>query len=190
MILPMKIRINNSILALVQGDITHQDTEAIVNAANQNLRGGGGVDGSIHRAGGPRILEECIKIGGCRTGDAVITSGGNLKARYVIHTVGPVYKDGLQGEPELLHSAYFKSLKMASSKGIKSVSFPSLSTGAFAYPVDDAAEIAVMTVVNYLKENPDIELIQFVLFGDKAYKAFESALKMLIQDNQQLSQGY
>jgi len=180
----MKIMINKSILALTQGDITKQKTEAIVNAANQTLRGGGGVDGAIHRAGGPKILEECLKIGGCRTGDAVITSGGNLGARYVIHTVGPIYKDGLQGEDKLLESAYTRCLEISSLRGIKSVSFPSLSTGAFGYPLEDAAKIALRTVIKYLKEHPEIEFVQFVLFGDKAYNAYASALNMLAQDNQ------
>jgi O-acetyl-ADP-ribose deacetylase (regulator of RNase III) len=179
----MKITINKSILALTQGDITKQDTDAIVNAANQALRGGGGVDGAIHRAGGPKILQECLKIGGCRTGDAVITTGGSLNAKYVIHTVGPVYRDGFKGEAELLKSAYRRSLEVASSNGIKSISFPSLSTGAFGYPMGDAAQIALTTVIKYLKEHPEIELVQFVLFGDKAYDAYESSLKMLVQDN-------
>lgn len=179
----MKVKIKNSTLNLIKGDITKQDTEAIVNAANQTLRGGGGVDGAIHRAGGPKILEECIRIGGCKTGDAVITSGGNLKARYVIHAVGPVYKDGSQGEPELLQSAYRRSLEVASNNGIKSISFPSLSTGAYNYPLSDAAEIALKTVINYLEEHHDIEFVQFVLFGDNAYNAYESVLKVLLQDN-------
>jgi O-acetyl-ADP-ribose deacetylase (regulator of RNase III) len=175
----MEVKINKSTLSLVEGDITKQDTDAIVNAANKSLRGGGGVDGAIHRAGGPKILEECIRIGGCETGQAVITTGGNLKAKYVIHTVGPVYRDGKHGEPELLESCYRNSLKLASSKGLKSVAFPSISTGAYGYPMDQAAEIALRTVIDYLKNNTDIELVRFVLFGKEAYKTYEETLKRL-----------
>jgi O-acetyl-ADP-ribose deacetylase (regulator of RNase III) len=174
----MEVRINKSILSIVEGDITRQDTAAIVNAANKSLLGGGGVDGAIHRAGGPKILEECKKIGRCETGQAVITTGGNLKAKYVIHTVGPVYRDGL--EPELLQSAYLNSLKLASSRGIKSIAFPSISTGAYGYPIEEAAEIALKTAIKYLKEYTDIELIRFVLFGQKAYEVYEKTLKKLI----------
>ncbi|MBI5025204.1 MAG: O-acetyl-ADP-ribose deacetylase [Nitrospirae bacterium] len=177
----MEVKINKSILSIVEGDITRQDTEAIVNAANKSLLGGGGVDGAIHRAGGPKILEECKKIGGCETGQAVITTGGNLKARYVIHTVGPVYRDGLHKEPELLQSAYLNSLKLASSRGIKSVAFPSISTGAYGYPMEEAAEIALKTAIKYLKEYTGIELIRFVLFGQKAYEVYERTLKQLTQ---------
>src|SRR3990172_3083104 len=127
----MEVRINKSKLELVEGDITRQDTEVIVNAANSRLAGGGGVDGAIHRAGGPQIMAECKKIGGCPTGEAVITSGGRLKAKYVIHAVGPVYRDGRHGEPELLAGAYKYSLKLASENKIKSIAFPSISTGAY-----------------------------------------------------------
>lgn len=176
----MEVKINTAFLELVEGDITKQDTDAIVNAANTSLRGGGGVDGAIHRAGGPKILEECLQIGGCPTGQAVITSGGNLKARYVIHTVGPVYKDGLHQEPELLASCYRESLKLASAKGIKSLAFPSISTGAYGYPVAEAAKVALGTVMAYLKEHPEIERVRFVLFGRPAYEAYEQALRSLI----------
>lgn len=176
----MDVKINKCTLSLIEGDITEQDTDAIVNAANKSLRGGGGVDGAIHRAGGPRILEECIKIGGCETGEAVITTGGNLKARYVIHTVGPIYKDGMHGEPRLLENCYINSLKLASSKGIKSIAFPSISTGAYGYPMEEAAEIALRTVIDYLRRHDDIELIRFVLFGKKAYEVYEKKLKRLV----------
>ncbi len=175
----MEVKINKGALSLMEGDITRQDTDAIVNAANKSLRGGGGVDGAIHRAGGPKILEECIKIGGCETGEAVITSGGNLNAKYVIHTVGPVYKDGLHNEPKLLASAYRNSLNVASSKSLKSVAFPSISTGAYGYPLDKAAEIALHTAITYLRENTDIKLIRFVLFGKKALEVYEKTLKRL-----------
>jgi O-acetyl-ADP-ribose deacetylase (regulator of RNase III) len=176
----MKIKVQNSVMEIVEGDITLQGTEAIVNAANKSLRGGGGVDGAIHRAGGPEILEECIKIDGCETGEAVITTGGNLKARYVIHTVGPVYRDGSHNEPRLLENSYRNSLELASSKGIKSISFPSISTGAYGYPLEEAAGIAIHTAVTYVRKKPDIELIRFVLFGQKAYEVYEKVLKKLV----------
>ena len=175
----MEIKINKGMLSLTEGDITKQETEAIVNAANKSLLGGGGVDGAIHRAGGPVILEECKKIGGCDTGEAVITSGGNLKADYVIHTVGPVYRNGLHREPELLKDAYKNSLKLASSKGIRSIAFPSISTGAYRYPLEEAAEIALSTAIAYLKENVDIDIIRFVLFGQTALQKYERVLKDL-----------
>ena len=173
----MELKINKSTLSLVEGDITKQDTEAIVNAANKSLRGGGGVDGAIHRAGGSKILEECIKIGGCETGEAVITAGGNLKAKYVIHTVGPIYRDGHHGEPRLLENAYKNSLKLASSKSIKTIAFPSISTGAYGYPLEEAAEIALKTAITYLKEHTDMELVRFVLFGQKTLEVYERVLK-------------
>lgn len=175
----MEVKVNKGILSIMQGDITRQQTEAIVNAANKSLRGGGGVDGAIHKAGGPDILKECIKTGGCETGKAVITTGGNLKAKYVIHTVGPVYRDGLHDEARLLGNAYQNSLKLASLKDIKSIAFPSISTGAYGYPLEDAAGIALDTVITYLKEYTDIGLIRFVLFGQKAYDAYEKTLKQL-----------
>jgi len=176
----MDVKINNGTLSLIQGDITRQDTEAIVNAANRTLMGGGGVDGAIHRAGGKAILDECKQIGGCETGEAVITTGGNLPAKYVIHTVGPVYRDGQKGEPDLLESAYRSSLKLASANNIKSISFPSISTGAYRFPLEQAAGIALQTAINYLQDHDDIELICFVLFGQDALDAFEKKLKQLI----------
>ena len=179
----MKVKINNSILELVEGDITQEETEAIVNAANSGLRGGGGVDGAIHRAGGPKIMEECRKIGGCPTGNAVITSGGLLKARYVIHAVGPVYHGGEKGEAELLASAYQNSLKRASENSIRSVSFPSLSTGAYGYPFDEAAPVALKTVIEYLKGHDEIRHVRFVLFGPEAYGAYTSALREISPAN-------
>ncbi len=175
----MEVKINKGLLTLTEGDITKQDTEAIVNAANKSLRGGGGVDGAIHRAGGPKILEECMKIGGCETGEAVLTTGGNLKAQYVIHTVGPVYRDGLHNEAKLLGSAYQNCLKLASSKGIKSIAFPSISTGAYGYPLEKAAEIALKTALTYLRKESSIESIRFVLFGQKALDVYEKILKRL-----------
>lgn len=176
----MEVKINKGILSLGEGDITKQDTDAIVNAANKSLRGGGGVDGAIHRAGGAKILEECIKIGGCETGEAVITTGGNLPARYVIHTVGPVYRDGQHNEPQFLENAYRNSLNVAASRGLTSIAFPSISTGAYRYPLEQAAEIALRTAIAYLNEHTDIELIRFVLFGEQALSVYEKKLKQLM----------
>jgi O-acetyl-ADP-ribose deacetylase (regulator of RNase III) len=176
------VKVGASVLELVEGDITKQDTEAIVNAANSSLLGGGGVDGAIHRAGGPRILEECRKIGGCPTGDARITSGGRLPAAWVIHTVGPVYRDGKHGEADLLARAYQISLRLASERAIKTVAFPSISTGAYGYPVAEAARIALATVRDYLTAHSEIALVRFVLFGQPAYRAYEAALDELVPD--------
>ena len=175
----MEVRINNSILALVEGNITQEETDAIVNAANSRLAGGGGVDGAIHRAGGQSIMQECRKIGGCPTGQAVITTAGNLKAKYVIHTVGPVYQGGAKGEAALLRSAHLESLKLVSAKKLKSVAFPAISTGVYGYPVDEAAQIALRTVIDYLKEHTDIGLVRFVLFGRKTYEIFAEELKKI-----------
>lgn len=176
----MDIKVGNSVISLIQGDITREETDAIVNAANSRLAGGAGVDGAIHAAGGPSILAECRKIGGCPTGRAVITTGGKLKARYVIHTVGPVYQGGSRGEAELLKSAYLESLKLASANGLKSLAFPAISTGVYAYPVDEAARIALKTVLDYLEERGDIERVHFVLFGRKIFDVFAEELKKLI----------
>lgn len=172
----METVVNKSRLELAEGDITLQDTEAIVNAANSRLAGGGGVDGAIHRAGGPEIMEECKRIGGCPTGEARITTGGRLKARYVIHAVGPVYRGGTKNEPELLSSCYRNSLEIAKEQGIKTISFPSISTGAYGYPMEDAARIAIKTVIDYLKGDTGIRLVRFVLFGQEAYKTYEKVL--------------
>lgn len=176
----MEAKINNSTLALAEGDITNESTDAIVNAANTRLAGGAGVDGAIHRAGGPSIMEECRKIGGCPTGQAVITTGGHLRAKHVIHTVGPVYQGGNKGEAALLKSAHLESLKLASARNLKSISFPAISTGVYGYPVHEAAQIALKTAINYLKEHSDIELVRFVLFGRKTYDIFAEELKKLL----------
>ena len=180
----MQITVGRSKLELVQGDITQQDSQAIVNAANSSLLGGGGVDGAIHRAGGPQILEECRKIGGCPPGEARITSGGRLKAKYVIHTVGPIYRDGRQGEAEILANAYRNSLALASQHDIQSVAFPSISTGAYGYPMEPAARIALHTAMAYLEAHPEIELVRFVLFGSAAYQVYEKMLKALMPGTQ------
>ena len=175
----MKININQSVLELIGGDITEQDTDVIVNAANTSLLGGGGVDGAIHMAGGPKILEECKKLGGCPTGEARITTGGNLKAKYVIHTVGPIYHNGKSREAELLANAYKNSLNLAYKHKLNSVAFPSISTGAYGYPIDKASKIALKTVADYLKAHSEITLVRFVLFGSKAYQVYEKALQEL-----------
>ncbi len=179
----MKVTINKSRLELVEGDITEQDTEAVVNAANPSLLGGGGVDGAIHRAAGPELLEECRALGGCQTGDAKITKGYRLKAKHVIHTVGPVYhREGPERAVELLASAYRRSLEVASDNDVRSVSFPSISTGAYGYPIDEAASIALRTAINYAESHTDIELVRFVLFGRRAYQVYEKSLqKILVQ---------
>ncbi|OQZ03543.1 MAG: O-acetyl-ADP-ribose deacetylase [Candidatus Brocadia sp. UTAMX1] len=176
----IKITIKKSFLELFEGDITEQETDAIVNAANSSLLGGGGVDGAIHRVGGPAILEGCKKVGGCPTGEARITTGGNLKAKYVIHTVGPIYYDGKRNEPELLANAYKNSLVLASQYKIRSLAFPSISTGAYGFPMNEAAVIALKTVITYLRTHVDIQVVRFVLFNLKAFQIYENALKGLI----------
>ena len=176
----MEVKVGQAALELVEGDITQQDTEAIVNAANTRLVPGGGVDGAIHRAGGPAIEAEARQLGGCPTGEARITTGGKLKARYVIHTVGPVYRGGLHREPELLASCYRESLKLASAKGLKTVAFPSISTGVYGYPLEDAAKVALTAVRDYLAQHPEIERVRFVLFGRPAYETFAKVLEELV----------
>ncbi|KUJ98084.1 MAG: Appr-1-p processing domain protein [Thermodesulfobacterium sp. 37_54] len=177
----MKVYIDGCEVELVQGDITEQETEAIVNAANEELIPGGGVDGAIHRKGGPSILEEIrSKYKRCPTGEAVITKGGNLKAKYVIHTVGPIYKDGKSGEPELLKKAYQSALKLALDYGLNSVAFPALSTGAYGYPIKEAAEIALKTVCDFLKKHKAPQKIVFVLWKEEHFQIFAETLKSLI----------
>jgi O-acetyl-ADP-ribose deacetylase (regulator of RNase III) len=175
----MEIKIGKATMEFLQGDITEQDTEAIVNAANRTLLGGGGVDGAIHRAAGPQLLGECRTLGGCETGDAKITKGYRLRAKHVIHTVGPIYHATGKEAPELLASCYRRSLEVASQNKLKSIAFPSISTGAYGYPLDEAAPIALKTVMDYLKIHPDIQLVRFVLFGQDAHQAYEKALKKL-----------
>ncbi len=175
----MQIKINNTTLSLLKGDITHEETDAIANAANSRLAGGGGVDGAIHRAGGPKIMEECRKIGGCPTGSAVITTGGNLKAKYVIHTVGPIYRDGNHDETKLLAGAYKSSLELAVKNKIKGIAFPSISTGAYGYPINEAAEIALKTVIYFIKGNRELSLVRFVLFSDRDFEVYKKILEQL-----------
>ena len=178
----MEVTINQVKLRIIQGDITQQTTDAIVNAANPSLMGGGGVDGAIHRAGGPVILEECKQIvarqGRLPTGKAVITTGGNLKAKHVIHTVGPIWHGGNTGEPELLASAYHQSLKLAAKNNLNSISFPSISTGAYGYPVDLASKVAIDAVIAFLSQSTtSIKEVVFVLFDAQTLGTYASALK-------------
>lgn len=178
----MQIKVGNSLLELVQGDITRQDTDAIVNAANRSLLGGGGVDGAIHDAAGARLLEECRTLGGCETGSAKITRGYKLQARHVIHAVGPVYHDGTSGEAELLASAYRTSLELASQNNCASVAFPAISTGAYGYPMADAARIALRTIIDYLKQHSEIKLVRFVLYDARAFDTHRSTLEKLLAE--------
>ena len=169
-------------MTIIQGDITKQEVDAIVNAANEALRGGGGVDGAIHRAAGPELLEECIQIGGCPTGDARITKGYRLPARYVIHTVGPVWRGGDRGEPEKLAACYQSALRLAVENSAKTVAFPGISTGVYGYPLEDATRIAMTTVRDGLEDMPSIEEVRFVTFGDEATKTAERVLAGLRRD--------
>lgn len=178
----MEAKIGKATLELLQGDITEQDTDAIVNAANRSLLGGGGVDGAIHRAAGPQLLAECRTLGGCQTGEAKITKGYRLKAKHVIHTVGPIYHSEGKRAPELLASCYRRSLEVASENKLKSLAFPSISTGAYGYPLKEAAPLALKTIVDYLKSHSDIQLVRFVLFGQEAYEAYEKALKNVLKE--------
>jgi len=186
----MEAEVNKTKVSMIQGDITKQATDAIVNAANSSLMGGGGVDGAIHRAGGPAILEECKEIVGRQgrlpTGRAVITTGGNLKARYVIHTVGPIWHGGSGDEAELLRSAYRECLKLASENKLISISFPSISTGAYGYPVDEAAKIAVTTVVSFLKEQAtSLKEVVLVLFDSRTCQSYCSALQTYLNRSEE-----
>lgn len=170
---------NRTKLSIVKGDITTIKVDAIVNAANTSLLGGGGVDGAIHRAGGPAILEECKKIGGCPTGEARITTAGRLPSKKVIHTVGPIYRDGNHNEPQLLYNAYYNSLKLAEENQLKTVAFPSISTGVYGYPKEEAADIAIKAVKDFTKTSEMIEEVIFVLFSDKDFELYQEKLKNL-----------
>jgi O-acetyl-ADP-ribose deacetylase (regulator of RNase III) len=178
-----EFRIGKATVRLVRGDITEMETDAIVNAANSSLMGGGGVDGAIHRKGGPKILEECKKIRatdwpeGLPTGKAVITSAGNLKAKHVIHTVGPVWHGGNRGEPELLAQAYQNSLRIAVSNGLKTAAFPSISTGAYGYPIGDASRVALKAVKDFLEKENKLSEVVFVLFSEHDLKVYMDLAK-------------
>jgi O-acetyl-ADP-ribose deacetylase (regulator of RNase III) len=167
-------------ITTIFGDITGQAADAIVNAANSSLLGGGGVDGAIHRAGGPAILAECRRLGGCATGDAKATGAGELRARHVIHTVGPVWQGGDAGEDELLASCHRRSLEVAAALGCKTVAFPAISTGVYRFPVERAADIAIRTTARELDgESASIERVSFVLFSDEHLRAWERTLSAL-----------
>lgn len=176
----MEQQINTSLLVLTIGDITKESTDAIVNAANSRLAGGGGVDGAIHRAGGPLIMKDCRKIGGCPTGYAVITTAGNLTAKHVIHTVGPRYLDGTRNEATLLRSAYLESLRLASKHNLQSLAFPAISTGAYGYPIKEAARIALQTIIDYLRTHNDITLVRIVLYDTATYDRFTEELTKIL----------
>jgi O-acetyl-ADP-ribose deacetylase (regulator of RNase III) len=176
----MEAHINQSTLILKIGDITKETTDAIVNAANSGLRGGSGVDGAIHRAGGPAIMAECRRIGTCTTGSAVLTTAGNLKAKYVIHAVGPIYRDGKHGEEKLLYSAYASSLHLAAEHHLTSVAFPALSAGAYGYPLQDATHIGLKAVTDYLEAHTEIQTVTFVLFNEGIYTTFSRELSKML----------
>jgi len=182
--MPMQTQIGKTTLRLVTGDIADQDTDAVVTAAHWRLNKGTGTDGTIHTKGGPRIYEECRRIGGCPIGDAVITTSGDLRARHVIHAVGPVWRGGDEHEPELLASAYRRSLEVAVQQGLRSISFPSISTGAFVYPLRLAAPIALMTIIEFLeRERHSLDEVRMVLYSredDRAYPIFADALQRLV----------
>ncbi len=180
----MEFKVGNATLELIKGDITDVEADAIVNAANSTLLGGGGVDGAIHRKGGPKILEECKLIratewpDGLPTGKAVMTSGGNLKAKHVIHTVGPVWLGGFHVEANLLKQAYRNTLKLAVSKGLRTIAFPSISTGAYGYPIEEASHVALSTVKTFLESEDKIERVIFVLFSERDFEVYLKTAKL------------
>ncbi len=180
----MEAKINQTIIEIIKGDITKSLLDCIVNAANTSLLGGGGVDGAIHRAGGKAILDECIKIrnkqGNCPVGEAVITTAGNLKAKYVIHTVGPVWNGGNDNEAEKLKDCYMNSLTLALHNHLRSISIPNISTGIYRYPKKEAANVAINSVVEFINRNESISHVQFVCFDDENYEIYEEILKRYV----------
>jgi O-acetyl-ADP-ribose deacetylase (regulator of RNase III) len=185
-VMPQEFKVGKAKISLVLGDLTEATVDAIVNAANQSLMGGGGVDGAVHRKGGPTIIDECIQIrksiwpDGLPTGKAVITSGGNLKAKYIIHTVGPIWQGGSQGEPELLANAYTNSLRLAAANNLKTVAFPSISTGAYGYPVDKASRIALESTKRFLETRDNIDAVVFYLFSERDFRIYNSVAQEII----------
>lgn len=179
----MELRIGKATFEIVKGDITKEKVDAIVNAANPRLTPGGGVSGAIHKAAGKKLWEECKKLGGCKTGEAKITRGYNLPAKFVIHTVGPVYK-GRKEDAELLAACYKNSLKLAMKHGLKSIAFPAISTGIYGYPVEEAARVAIKAIVEFLKDNEGIEKVKMVLYTDDAYEIHKKVLKEMVEKNE------
>lgn len=181
----MEVGIGCGRLRLIQGDITRVEADVLVNAANAGLAGGGGVDGAIHRAGGPIIMEECRRIGACPTGSAVVTGAGNLPARYVIHAVAPVWRGGANGEARLLASAYARSFELAVEHGLESIALQSLGTGAYGYPLGEAATVALAAAAAHLRSSSPPRDVTFVLYGAESVAAYERALTELIGDDHQ-----
>ena len=179
----MELKIGRATFEIVKGDITKEKVDAIVNAANPRLTPGGGVSGAIHRAAGKELREECKKLGGCRTGEAKITKGYNLPAKYVIHTVGPVYK-GREEDAKLLEACYKNSLKLAAEHKLRSIAFPAISTGVYGYPVEEAARVAIKAITDFLKENEGIEKVRMVLYTDDAYEVHKKVLREMIEKNE------
>jgi O-acetyl-ADP-ribose deacetylase len=181
----MKIKLKETLVELVEGDIAEQDTDAVVTAAHWKLHGGDGTDGAIHSKGGPRIMEECRRIGGCPIGGAVITNGGDLKARHVIHAVGPIYNGDDEHDAGLLRSAYQSSLKLAAENKLESISFPSISTGAFGYPIQKAAPVAMKAIYDFLlSENHRLKTVRMVLFpydNARALSIYSEALHEILE---------
>ena len=179
----MRKSFGGGVLELIQGDLTEQAVDAVVNAANTRLAGGGGVDGAIHRRGGPAIMEECRKIGGCPTGQTVMTTGGNLPARFVLHTVGPVWRGGKNGEAALLASCYRSALELARNHSFESIAFASISTGVYGYPVEQAAAVALSTIAAFMKENPLPKLVRMVLFSDDILETYAKELSAMTTED-------
>lgn len=180
-------KINQTVIDLIEGDITRQALDAIVNAANSSLLGGGGVDGAIHRAAGPQLLAETRTLGGCETGDARISSGYKLPAKHVIHAVGPVYQRNNHKVPALLASAHRRSLEIAHEHGLKTIAFPAISTGIYGYPVEEAAPIALNTIIDFARTHHTLTLVRFVLFSEEVFQTYSAALAEAVAANDDLT---